>query len=361
MKIANYLIVLGLLCSCNGANFSSGGGKNRGASDPPAPKPTTPGTTTGPTIPGPATQPPSTIADEKKVCTKVDRKLGARVALLIDNSSSNAATDCARPRVIGSADGVNLYQCDGESHREQAALRAFDLLKVAGEAESAPKSMLNIAGFPGPRNSTSTAKPWIDASKGWLIADSDENRVKTASALQFVRTPHGQTPYDQGIAAAGSIFGEVPAGDKMGKLAILITDGEPTDRDPVATASKAAELHAQGVTIATVFVTGPQSRDERMESHRQMLAGFDSQQQAINGKHWWTNPSLFDFDSYFSKLIGSTQQLSLVQNISSLVDSSCKDAANAPCARRIYELANSAQLEQAVTGIVKAYQEETCN
>ena len=56
--------------------------------------------------------------------------VGADVAFLIDNSSSNEVTDCPRPRATSriKPNGTAIFSCDAETNREKAVLAGYDLL-----------------------------------------------------------------------------------------------------------------------------------------------------------------------------------------------------------------------------------------
>jgi hypothetical protein len=260
-------------------------------------------------------------------CQDQTRSIGAQIAFLIDNSQSNEATDCPFPVKTGakSSSGQPLYRCELSTNREKAVLASFDLLKKIAENEpdnAEAVSSVAVTSFPA------TELDGFKVQSGWLSAHSDE-RAGLANLLRFTREPMGQTPYGEAMASAQSVFGSA-AGDARGKMAILVTDGLPTDRNPSAVQTKADELRKSGVKVVTVYVTGPAQRSERNADHRNLLSKFESIYQSSN-QHWYDVGSYTSFEPYVTAILGLAQGIS--QN-------------------EVVEVQDSAALEKALLSII---------
>lgn len=256
-------------------------------------------TATSPTISSdPATEPP--------VCQDQTRSIGAQIAFLIDNSQSNEATDCPFPVATGSknSNGGKLYRCELATNREKAVLAAFDFLQELAAKESDNTSAVSsvaVASFPA------TEFDGYKLQSEWRSAVLDQ-RSAVAQVMRFTREPAGQTPYGEALAGAQAVFSRAAA-DNRGKMAILITDGLPTDRNPSAVQAKADALRQSGVKVVTVYVTGSAQRQQRLADHRSLLNKFETIYQTSN-QHWYEPGSYASFDQYVTAILGLAQGIS---------------------------------------------------
>lgn len=259
---------------------------------------------------------------------------------MLDNSGSNAETDCP-----GAYQDQDRTRCTAATEREKAVLLAYDQL-------ASSQSHIAIASFP---SRADTIGGWqiqgFEQSGGWAVASSDQD-VKAAFAerLLFTREPFGSTPFGGAVEAATRLFGSVDPSTQRPKLALLITDGEPTDKNPTAVASAAASLQKSGVAFVTVFITRGAERKDRRAAHVDMLS--DERQ---GGPWWQPSPEITTFETYIDYLLGpiNEETPSLAQRLSSLQDPTCVDAVGAVCARKIIEVQDAAALSDVIKNIVK--------
>jgi hypothetical protein len=284
-------------------------------------------------------------------CPASKQSVGAHLAFMIDNSNSNADTDCAAPVQIGTLNDAKLYECQGQTNRERAVLAAFDLLAAvsANEPSSAKaQSTIAISSFP---TSADYVGGWQKETASWVDVKTSK-RPSITKAMLFSRRPSGLTPYLGAISGAQSFFGGLAA-DEKARVAVLVTDGEPTDRDPSAVAAQAEALRAAGVEVITVFVNSGANRAQRAKEHIAMLKGIDTASVARTKHHWFDETKLGNFDAYIKTLLGGSGEPSLVDRVTSKVMSSCTDAPGKTCDRQIVEVANSGALKDAFTRIIK--------
>ena len=333
--------VIGLLIlgACSKAEFK-GTNRNNAEAKPPVVEPTPVPTST-------PTPTPSPVA-----CTDKQFSIGAHVAFLIDNSNSNTATDCPKGMKVGTFRGTDLYECQEATNREKAVLAAFDVLAevAAKEPDSAnAKSSLSVVSFPSDAN---FVDGWaIKSNNGWLNA-SPADRSAIEKSLVFTRRPMGLTPYGAAMSAGNSLFENIGDTNKA-KIAVLVTDGEPTDRDAVLVSEKADALRAKGVKVFTVYVTNGQDRAKRISDHTAMLRSFNDRSIA-DGKGPWYAQRYPSFDEYTRDLLGQGASLSLVEKVSSKTDSACEDKTGSRCERRIVEVENSTALTSVFRSIVNS-------
>ena len=280
-----------------------------------------------------AIDPNKTPTPETPICEEGEESVGAHVAFLIDNSNSNAATDCNNPQQIDEFSGTNLYQCEGETNREKAVLSAFATLKAVAdnEADNADAiSQVAVASFP-------TRDQFVD---GWKIqgngfASVTDGRASVSDLLSFTREPFGLTPYGAAMTAADELF-KTMSDDGKAKLAVLVTDGEPTDSDPNGVAAQAEALKAMGVEVYTVYVTGATTRDERRATHSAMMDRINISAVQNTGETWYA-AGYANFASYIQTLIGGNGATALVDKVSN----------------RVIEVENSEALEAAFQEIIR--------
>lgn len=283
-------------------NPEEGGSESNEPSVSPAPSTSTPESVTTATEVATNTDPAVT----PPVCQNQTRSIGAQIAFLIDNSQSNEATDCPFPAATGSknSSGRPLYRCELATNREKAVLAAFDYLQQLAAKESdnaAALSSVAVTSFPA------TEFEGYKLQSDWRKVVS-EQRGELANILRFTRQPLGQTPYGEALAGAQAVFSRAAA-DQRGKMAILITDGLPTDRNPSVVQAKAEALRQSGVKVVTVYVTGSGERQQRYADHRSLLSKFESIYQTSK-QHWYDTGSYSSFDQYLTAILGLAQGIS---------------------------------------------------
>lgn len=332
------------LASCDKIMGKKDAGEDSGSG---APVPTaTPTLTPTPVVA--ATQTPNSPAT---ACQSSQQSVGANVVFLIDNSNSNSATDCPSPSQIGVVSNQPIYRCAAQTNREKAVLDAYDsLVKVAAtDNRDLAVSSVAVVQFPIPENNVDGSRVMTN---GWIRTTSVQaDRTALQSALQFTRQPVGATPYGAGISAANRLYATMQ-NDGRARVVILVTDGEPTDRDPASTSAQAQLLRQQGVQVFTVYVTSGQTRSQRISTNQQMLSSWD--QFAVQSKnvHWYST-NYNNLNDYLSAISGSTTRASLAQSITSPVDAACVDSANTICQRYMVETATSTALSSVVQEIIK--------
>jgi von Willebrand factor type A domain len=327
--------VLLTLASCGNAKFSSGGSGRK----TPTPTPVAP--VAPPTIP---TTPPPV----GPICTDAQKAIGANIVFLVDNSNSNAKSDC--PGAVTTPQNVST--CAGETNREKSLLAAFDLLADVSTKDTSPSAASNISIVEFPSTS-GTSKV---ATNGWISSrPAADSRATIKAASAFTRNPVGATPYGAAISAASTLFAS-SANDARSRVAVLITDGEPTDRDPIAVASSAAELRKAGVEVITVYIANDQGRTQRQAEHETMLRDWDSRWLANSpSAHYYVDSAnlIKNLDDYLSYIFGKNGKVSLGDAVTSAVVPSCVDAPGSVCQRWKVEIPDSAGLENVVKQIIR--------
>ena len=295
---------------------------------------------------------PPVITDpvEPPVCKKEQKTIGADIAFIIDNSNSNAVTDCPESIEAGMHNGVAVYECMAQTNREVAVKAAFDLLSDIAAKESTnamAQSKLSIASFPSKEDYVAG---WTDQSKGW-IETNGTNKDKLTSVMSFSRKPSGLTPYLAAMTGAESAFAQTSA-DGRAKVAVLVTDGEPSDSNPSAVEAKAATLRSKGVKVITIYVTGSESRGTRIKNHTDMMRGINDARLKQTGKNWFA-ATYASLTEYMTALVGNGTKPGLVSKISSQSDEACKDSDVGMCAREVYEVQKSDALKDAFIQVIK--------
>jgi hypothetical protein len=319
--------------SCGGANFAGLGGEKSKSNTVQSNSPI-----------------PTSPADEAPICKPSQRSIGANIAFLIDNSSSNSLTDCPGATKSGRFQDTDVYSCSGETNRERAVLAAFDLLGDVSTRDQSPSaaSNLSIVGFPAANNAVQGVQI---ATNGWVSTrPAQENRATVKSALQFTRQPMGATPYGSAVNAATELFSLAPVSDERAKVAVLVTDGEPTDRDPADVAARAQALQASGVEVITVFITNSQTRADRQSVHAGMLASWE---QRSRPGHFYNSQRYTSFDDYLNDVLGRAGRVSLTEAVTSKVVPTCVDAVGSVCQRWKVEITDSAGLSNVVKQIIR--------
>lgn len=301
----------------------------------PTPEPRTPGQPE-PRPGEPTTDTGSTHSTNPNIpgtpCTPGQESIGSQIAFLIDNSNSNSATDCPSASKTGSFNNTDLYSCGGTTNREKAVLAAFDLLaKIAADEPSHGLAIsdLAIASFP---TRGDYVAGWKQESAGWIKTDA-AGRGLIQKSLSFARNPIGMTPYGSALAAATELFQEAPEAAGRTRVAVLVTDGEPTDRDPSNVQAQANALRAQGVQVITLTYNATHA--SREAEHQTMMRRIDGSQAP---GHWYAS-RYAKFSDYMQALIGIDGKGGLVETISS--------------SGKATEVQNSAALKDAFLKIIK--------
>jgi hypothetical protein len=285
------------------------------------------------------------------ICADGKKSIGAHVAFIVDNSNSNSATDCPNPKQIGTFNGANTYQCQGETNREKAVMSSFDILgsvaaREPGNAEAT--STVSVASFPTQQSYTDG---WKIQTNGWLNAAGAADRQSLAQSMAFSRTPFGLTPYGSGLSAATELFSGVTS-DAKAKILVFVTDGEPTDRDPLGVVNQAATIKSADVEIITVFITGSDTRAQRKANHAAMLRRFNDASISDGNGPWYTN-NISSFDEYIELINGTTQVSDLVSQMSTKSDLNCVEQGGQKCDRLIVEVSDSGSLRSVLETIIK--------
>ena len=293
---------------------------------------------------------PTTPSSEAPICKPSQRSIGANLAFLIDNSSSNSVTDCPGASKSGRFQDTDIYSCSSETNREKAVLAAFDLLADVAVRDQSPAAASNVSivGFPAANNAVQNVQM---ATNGWVgTRPLQQNRLTIQSALQFTRQPMGATPYGSAINAVSDLFSSSPAADERSRVAVLVTDGEPTDRDPADVAARSKALHAAGVEVITVFITNSQTRSQREALHQSMLAGWE---QRSRPAHYYNAQRYTNFDDYLADIFGRSGRVSLADAVTSKVVPTCVDSIGSICQRWKVEIADSASLANVIKQIIR--------
>lgn len=263
--------------------------------------------------------------------------VGVQLAFLIDNSQSNEANDCPSPDYRGqivNADGTGRgnFRCLKSTSREKAVLASYDMLQNIAQAEPSnalATSSLAIVSFPVKVESGYAQRlSWTTVTPG--------NRYQVEGSMLFSREPFGQTPYGDALLGASELFAS-SSNDDRAKVAILVTDGEPTDQNPSAALAKAQALRDQGITVYTVLYAGA-DRASRHATHQAMLQKFDNNRLSWSGKHWYDESVYSSFASYVDAILGNATLKSLAEQIGG---------------GSIIEVADAKALENALSQVVK--------
>jgi len=328
--------------------------------NPATPPPAQEGPAGNPPVPSPPpAQPPgggTDVTKEVPQCVPTEKLTGTRMVMVIDNSNSNAETDCPGAVQNGVFRETKRYTCTQETSRSKAALAVFDLLKGVGEKDSAnplSKSQLAVTYFPTQEDYVSGFK--VEAG---FTETTSANRALFANTLSFTKSPFGLTPYVAAMSSAEKAFEGAPQ-DGRSKVVFFVTDGEATDRDPSAAIKKAEALMGSGVQFFTIYYPTKESKAARIAKHTTMMREIDQNYVAAGGGHWYDETRYKSFDEYIQTIVGTSPgvvtdrpQASTLMRISSKVDGACADGATL-CERKSYEVADANALAQAMQQIVK--------
>ena len=286
---------------------------------------------------------------DSEICKEHEVATGAHLAFLIDNSNSNATTDCPGARRVSQFNNSEVFECGGQTNREKAVLAAFDTLTAVGQRyrNADATSSLAVASFPTQTNFISGYQNETTGSLATVAA----KRQDLANALSFARRPFGLTPYGGAMSAAQDIFAGTPS-DNKSRVAVLVTDGEPTDQNAAAVEAQARELEKFGVEIITVFITGAQTRTQRTLAHQEMLRQVNERQRTRGQGNWFDDNAHHDFPAYIDALVGGTGRPGLAARISSNRDRNCA-ARDGNCSKQIVEVADASSLQAVFQSIVK--------
>jgi len=291
-----YLSIIGLLtllgAGCNNSTFR-GSGKSKSS------KPVD--TSVEQTLPTPSPE----------ECVPRNEIKGLDVAFVIDNSGSNSTTDCSNPTSIGTdAEGYTLTKCAAETNREKSVVSAFN--KMNSLIANKGTANLSIVSFP-----ESTYSGAVTHTDEWVGVEK-YNTASIQSAMNFSRYPQGFTPYGAGLNEASELFKGINSGERS-KLVILVTDGEPTDNNPVAVKNSVkSSLLDQNVKIVTVMVTGQNSYQQRVTKHIEILRGLNYSEAVID-ELMGTNGKTSLIDSISTSKIEVSDSSKLEQTLNDLI------------------------------------------
>ncbi len=293
-----------------------------------------------------------------KQCKNTETSIGAQVAFLIDNSNSNAETDCPGATAFSSYEAalgrtIERYECKSSTNREQAVKSAYTILRDFSKSASKKepelsKSELSISSFP---SANDFREGYNIETPNWYatVAETEGN---LSNSLAFTRKPLGFTPYGAGLKSAKEMFVKLGDKGKKNRLAVMVTDGEPTDRNPAATIKLADELRSLGVEVVTVFVAGKKTREDRRNEHMAWLRRNDTSLTSAGQGTWYDKAQYKNVDEYLRDLMGDVQTASLIQRMTSKRDPNCQDQAGALCERRLIEVSDSSALKSVLDEIV---------
>lgn len=223
------------------------------------------------------------------VCASGEEYVGANFVFMVDNSGSMGVTDCP------SGDEQNC----GPTYRERAILNAFDILTKASDvSEYATKSMstISIAQFtPQSRDATLNDFNWNLQT----VQSFPEDRDDLESALEFTRAPAGDTPYFNALTIAQSIVQGEGLNEDQETVVVLVTDGDPTDRNPDEVRQLAASINAK---IMTIRVTPENwSQEIRRDKHLETITRYYSD---------WSQESYPSTEAYTDDLLRLVDDIS---------------------------------------------------
>ncbi|MGE0174173.1 MAG: VWA domain-containing protein [Oligoflexales bacterium] len=223
------------------------------------------------------------------ICKEVTSTVGAHFLFLIDNSGSMRTTDCP-----DRDDDV----CRGETNREIAIMRAYDELTRIYEQSGKAASSLSTISFVEYTPVEEDGFAYSKMSKERLGSTEaiTGNRGTIVSKIQFVRQPGGDTPYLNAVDGGLDLVNEVNSkfsDDGKARVAVIVTDGEPTDRNPAAVRARAQELKGKGVKLFTIMVSagGP-----RTDAHRERMLEY------VDEYDGWYDAAYPSFDRYMQEL-----------------------------------------------------------
>lgn len=267
------------LAACNGASFS-GAGKANGKNT--------------------ATDTPAATPQINQGCSDQAVVTGAHIVFLLDNSGSMQKTDCQRG--WGNT-------CGAQTNRETAVLESYNALSsivTKYPSQASALSTVSIGQFTPGR---SYGAPNIVA-----METRGDSLAQLQNQLMFLRQPTGDTPYLDGTRLAKTLLDQINStfvSDGKPRVVIMVTDGEPTDRNPAAVLADAQTIRASGAQWFTVMVNNGQTRDQRASVHRNMLMNDYERgrgRQQSNG-HWYTS-NYPNFDAYFADIMSLPTNMS---------------------------------------------------
>jgi hypothetical protein len=221
----------------------------------------------------------------------------AHFLFLVDNSNSQKQNDC--PRAL-------INDC-GRTERERAVLSAFDtLVYLAKMPGNVANSTISVTRFTP--SSESEDGPPTEMLAPTAIGSS--NRFRVERSLRFTRNPSGGTPFS-GVVQGGQKWASQLASDGIPRVAVIMTDGEPTDIDPNAVLNQANALKgASNVRFITVKITKGFTVDQRVAEHRSIMNTIYQQRANAGVKSPFNS-----FESYFDALITLPGKISEIMTV----------------------------------------------
>jgi hypothetical protein len=297
-----------------------------------------------------------TVAAAGDVCSDDTKPVGTHVAFMIDNSGSNGATDCYMRKDIDKY----RYECSGPTKRERAVYAVYDYLKAFAaqntggdtEAKARAASKMAITKFPlDPKIEGDQAfqrNPQSESGDGWFNTSINQQDALTA-VMSFTRKVYGSTPYYEAITGAKTVFASLKDADaSKTKIAILISDAEPTDANPELVVKLADELKKNGVTLITVKLTEASGFGVRLQEHKSMIKEWDDGSPYYPRDIYGEAPQ--GFDKYFEAVI------SLPEDVASPKDPFCgADDEGCDKTKLVLPFANIDTLGETLKNIVKIH------
>lgn len=271
--------------------------------------------------------PPELDANQKTNC--VNNYKATRILFVVDNSGSNGLKDGSiqsPPNYVGtdpvrkgkSARGIEETYTDRQNTIYDIFLHTMDLDSAALKTNpgftgseigvvSFPKSEQDLSSY---QNITGVAgSSFPDAMTGTkTIANNAEKRTALWDALSFTYKPEGATPYYTALQAVDDYLVKTKAADDSREsIALLITDGLPTDEQP----SKVRELRQSlgskiALHILSVYRPGADINAQNSEAASALKVAFDTQ-------NWGRRPGASDgfstFDDYWKALLAIPAQI----------------------------------------------------
>lgn len=261
------------------------------------------GTDTSVTSDDPTRTETSVITDPK--CSLQENVLrGAHILLLVDNSTSMQQTDCPSLR-----DG----QCGGKTAREQTVMdivQSLQNIENSSKDKDISRSSIAIAQF-----TVDQAGDAAQYARDLMLNPTWATQVNNNALqrqIQRFKQPYGDTPYRNAVQLAQQLRDRVKsslaANDTKPVIAVMITDGEPTDRNPAKVRDLASAFKASGVKWYSVMVNPATDRQQRLAVHHDIMLGYQRSHGPSYGGNWFdTNYSAFE--AYWTDLIALPGQV----------------------------------------------------
>ena len=256
-------------------------------------------------------------AEQQGTCQAGQQVIGAHIIFLIDNSGSMEETDC--PNVQLSNDAA---MCGSITNREVAVLDVWERLEQIQNEDpqsQLAQSFISVSRF----TPTTVGEPWNlndyrpSPPVGTFGDINRQNFQRIQGSMSFTRKPAGDSPYLNGILAAGNLLQASVSADsevaRKQKVIIMVTDGEPTDKNPAEVRMQAEVLKASDVSWYTFLVSKEGDfRRQRLAAHKQLMQqnylGIYGPSQPEG--RWMAERYSNNFDAYFNELVSLADVIS---------------------------------------------------